>query len=292
MVRSRNKVVIAALFVLPAFLIYTVLLVNPIVQSIYMSFFSWNGIAASKLVYVGLSNYKELLAMSEFWRSLSNVGKFILIGFLIQMPLSFFLGVLITSKLRGMRFFKTAFFLPVVLPITAVSLMWTFILFPNGGLLNTLMQAIGLEGAIQNWLGDTSVVTYTTPLINMWVYAGLNMIIFSAGIVGIPEQVYQAGEIDGATGLLRIWHITLPLMKETFKIYSVLCLTGAFRVFDIIFVMTGGGPNGASDVPTTMLYYQAFKYQNFGLANSIGTIILVVGLILSVATNKFFRDSR
>ncbi|WP_239617745.1 carbohydrate ABC transporter permease [Cohnella mopanensis] len=292
MISNRSKYATAALFLLPAFAVYTVLLIYPVLQSVFMSFYEWNGIAGSKMVFSGLDNYKTMFQMPEFWTSLANVLKFILIGFALQMPLSFFLGYLISRKMKGNRFFKTAFFMPVVLPMTAVALMWTFILFPNGGLFNTLLTEIGLGNLVRNWLGDTTIVTYTTPIINMWVYAGLNMIIFSAGIVGIPEQLYQAAAIDGATGWRKLRYITIPLLKDTFKIYAVTCFTGSLRVFDIIFVMTSGGPNGASDVPATLLYYQGFKYMNFGLANSIGTFILVAGLFLSIVTNRYLNNDK
>lgn len=288
--RSFNFHLVAVLFVLPAFLLYTILLINPILQAVYQSFFSWDGIAQSSLVFAGLDNYRELMASSEFWRALANVGKFVIVGFLLQMPVSFILSLVITSKIKAVRFFKTAYFLPVIFPMTAIAIMWNFILWPTGGLLDAIMQVFGLGGLIQDWLGDPNVVSFTVPLVNMWVYAGLNMIIFAAGIVGIPNDIYEAAEIDGASGFSRIWRITVPLMKESFKIYAIMCITGCLRVFDIVFVMTGGGPNGASDVPASLLYYSAFRWQKFGIANSIGTVILVLGLVTSALMNKFISS--
>ncbi|HEY5584656.1 MAG TPA: sugar ABC transporter permease [Ruminiclostridium sp.] len=288
--RRWNFHLVAILFVLPALLLYTILLINPVIQSVRMSFFSWNGIAQSPLVYVGLENFKELIQNGEFWRALANVGKFLVVGFLLQMPLSFILSLIITSKIKAIKFFKTAFFIPVILPVTAISIMWTFILWPTGGVINSIMQTLGMQGLIQDWLGDPHIVSITIPLINMWIAAGLNMIVFSAGIVSIPEELYEAAEIDGATGFKKIWKITIPLLKETIKIYCVLCVTGCLKVFDIVYVMTSGGPNGASDVPATLLYYSAFKYQKYGFASSIGTVILVLGLVVSLLINKFVNN--
>ncbi|HEX2926585.1 MAG TPA: sugar ABC transporter permease [Ruminiclostridium sp.] len=288
--RRWNFHLVAILFVLPALLLYTVLLINPVVQSVKMSFFSWNGIAQSPQIFVGLDNYKELIHSSEFWRALANVGKFLVVGFVLQMPVAFILSLIITSKIKGIKFFKTIFFIPVILPITAISIMWTFILWPTGGALNSVLQALGMHGLIKDWLGDPNIVAITIPLINLWIAAGLNMIIFSAGIVNIPEDLYEAAEIDGATGFKKVWNITLPLLKETIKIYAVLCVTGCLKVFDIVYVMTSGGPNGASDVPATLLYYSAFKYQKYGFASSIGTVILVLGLVVSILINKFVSN--
>lgn len=288
--RRWNFHLVAVLFVLPAILLYTVLLINPVIQSVRMSFFSWNGIAQSPLVFAGLDNYKELLQSGEFWRALANVGKFLAVGFLLQMPVSFILSLIITSNIKAVRFFKTIFFVPVILPITAISIMWTFILWPTGGSLNSIMQLLGMQALIQDWLGDPNIVSITIPLINLWIAVGLNMIIFSAGMVSIPEELYEAAEIDGATGVKKVWNITLPLMKESIKIYSVLCVTGCLKVFDIVYVMTSGGPNGASDVPATLLYYSAFKYQKYGFASSIGTVILILGLAVSILINKFVNN--
>lgn len=291
MIKKRwNFHLAAILFVLPALLLYTLLLINPVIQSVRMSLFSWNGIAQSPLVYVGLDNYRELAQSGEFRRALANVGKFLAVGFLLQMPMSFLLGLFITNKIKAVRFFKTAFFIPVILPITAISIMWTFILWPTGGVVNSLMQALGMQGLIQDWLGDPKIVSVTVPLVNMWIAVGLNMIIFSSGLVGIPDELYEAAEMDGAIGFKKIWNITIPLLKDTFKVYSVLCVTGCLKVFDIVYVMTSGGPNGASDVPATLLYYSAFKYQKYGFANSIGTVILILGLAGSVLINKFVNN--
>lgn len=286
---KRRQYITAALFLLPALLLYTVILINPIIQTVYQSFFSWNGIAQSPMVFNGLNNFSQLLANAAFWRALKNVGIFLLVGFMIQMPISFLLALYTTSKLRFMRFYKTSFFIPVVLPMAAIGIMWNFILWPNNGLLNGLLQALGLGSLIKDWLGSPSVVPFTIPLVNTWVFVGQNMLIFAAGIVNIPRELHEAAQIDGATGTKRLFRITLPLLKETFKIYAILCITGCLKVFDIIYVMTKGGPNGASDVPATLLYYSAFRYDNYGFANAIGVVILVLGLGGSVLLNKFLK---
>lgn len=237
------------------------------------------------MVFVGLTNYAKTFSSPRFWISIINTGWFIVGGFLVLMPLSFFLALVITSKLRCIRFFKTAYFLPVVLPITAISLIWTYLLYPNGGLVNSLMEMMGLKGA--NWLGNPDIAIFIVVLVNEWVYAGLNMLIFAAGMMAIPEELYEAATIDGAGAFQRILFITIPNLSESFKIFSILCITGCLRSFDLIFVMTNGGPAHATEMPALLLYNEAFKYQNFGVGNAIGVFILVVGLGLSMVFNKF-----
>ena len=289
--RKVNRYFIIVIFLLPAILIYTTFLTYPITQTIYQSFFSWNGIMQSPLEFVGLDNYRDLYGNKEFFQALANSGRFLIVGFALQMPLSFLLGLFITSKLKFAKIFKTLYFLPVVIPMTAVGIMWGIILLPNGGLFNEVLQVLGLGFLVKDWLGSTTVVPWTLPMVNLWAFVGLNMIIFSAGIVNIPSDIYEAAEIDGATGLVKIFRITLPLMKNTFKTYAILCVTGCLKVFDIVFIMTSGGPNRASDVPATMLYYAGFRYQKFGLANSIGVTIFVLGLVASILINKVIRNN-
>ncbi len=274
------------LFLLPAIALYTIFLINPIVQTVYMSFFEWNGVMKSPMRYIGWDNYVEMIGNKVFWKSLLNSFWFIVGSFVILMPLSFALALVITSKIRMRRFFKTAFFIPVVLPLTAVGLMWGFILYPNGGLVNLLLENMGLHAWAKNWLGDSTLAIFSVVFVNEWIWAGFNMMIFSAGLVNISEEINQAAEMDGAIGWKKMRYVTIPMLNESFKIFSVLAITGSLRVFDIIYVMTQGGPNNASDVPATLLYYEGFRYNNFGVSNSIGVAILVLSLLGSILLNK------
>lgn len=286
---GRKPYFIAIAFILPAFLLYTLAFIVPIFQTGYMSFFSWNGIKNVALEFVGLKNYTEMFHKEEFYHSLKNVGVFIVASFVLILPIAMALAHIITSKLKGLRFFKIAFFMPSVLPLTAVGLMWQFLLKGDGGLVNMVLSALGGSALTRDWLGEPAIAIYVVVIVNAWIYAGLNMIIFASGMVAIPEQFYEAAALDGAVGFKRLIYITLPLMNETLKIFSILAFTQSLRVFGQIFVMTNGGPNGATDVPTTLLYYEAFKYNNFGLGNAIGTFIIVASLICTVVLNKLMN---
>ncbi|MCQ6558488.1 carbohydrate ABC transporter permease [Paenibacillus mendelii] len=282
------------LFLLPVFLLYTLIFIVPVFQTAYMSFFSWNGIKSVPLEYVGWSNYVDMFQKPEFYRSLKNVGVFILASFVLILPIGFTLALIITSKMRGRRFFKVAYFMPAILPLTSVGLMWQFLLKGDGGFVNKVLEIMGLGVLQQDWLGQPAIAIYVVVVVNAWIYVGLNMIIFASGIVSISDEIYEAASLDGAVGWKKILYITVPLMRETFKIFSVLAVTQSLRVFGQIFVMTGGGPNGATDVPTTMLYNESFKYNNFGMGNSIGTFIIVTGFILTILLNKLMssKESR
>lgn len=274
------------LFLLPALALFCLLLLTPIVQAIYQSFFSWKGIAGAPMKPVGVNNYISIFNNPLFWRSLSNSLILMAGGFLVLMPLSFLLALVITSNIRGVRFYKTAYFMPVMLPVTAVGLMWVYMLEPNWGLVNTLLKAAGLGNFAMAWLAIPTVNVVVVTLVNEWIYAGLNMLIFAAGLVAIDETLYEAAQIDGATGWQRVRFITLPLCKNSFKVFSVMCVTGCLKAFDLIYAMTKGGPNQTSEMPATFLYSQAFTYRYFGMGNAVGTIILVLGLALSLLVNR------
>ena len=284
--RQRHLTLLySVLFLLPALAIFCLLLLTPIVQAIHQSFYSWKGIAGAPMKPVGISNYVATFSNPLFWRSLGNALILMAGGFLILMPLSFILALVITSNIKGVRFYKTAYFMPVMLPITAVGLMWVYMLEPNWGLINQTLRSIGLGQFAIAWLAIPTVNVVVVTLVNEWIYAGLNMLIFAAGLVAIDEALFEAAQIDGATGWQRIRFITLPLCKNSFKVFSVLCVTGCLKAFDLIYAMTRGGPNQTSEMPATFLYSQAFTYRYFGMGNAVGTIILVLGLALSLMIN-------
>lgn len=280
---------ISILYILPALLLFCVFLLSPIVQAIIQSFYSWKGIAGIPMKFVGLKNYSSLIFDEKFWYAMFNSFLFMVGAFLVLMPLAFLLAVIITSNIKGTRFYKTAFFMPVMLPITAVGLMWVYILEPNWGLLNSLLVKIELSHLAANWLGTPFLNVVSVVLVNEWIFAGLNMLIFAAGLVAIPEELYEAATIDGAKKIQQLLHITLPQMKNSFQVFSVIAITGCLKTFDLIYAMTQGGPNRTSEVPATLLYNEAFVYKNFGKGNAIGTIILLIGLFLSVLISKFIQ---
>lgn len=179
-----------------------------------------------------------------------------------------------------------------VTAMSTVALMWTFMLNPNFGIFNTIENIFGLHGTIPDVLTIKTVNVWIVVLVNEWMYAGYNMLIFAAGLVAIPDELNEAAALDGATGWQRIRYIILPLMKNSFKVFSILCITGCLKVFDIIWAMTRGGPNDISSTPSIMLYTQGFSYKLFGRSSAYGVILLVLGVVLSLITNHLFREDK
>ncbi len=283
---SRINIVI---FLAPAMLLFILFILYPVCNTIYLSFHNWKGIYGSPMTFAGLTNYKQVLQNDAFWRSLLNSFYFMIGGFFILMPLSFALALLITSKLKGTKLMKTAYFMPVMLSTTAVALMWVYILNPSYGALNGLLSSVGLEHLTQDWLSTPGLNIWCIILVNEWMYAGYNMLIFAAGLVSIPGDIYEAAAIDGCTGWKKLRYISIPLSKESFKIFSILCITGCLKAFDLVWAMTKGGPNHTSEVPASLLYNEAFTFKFFGNSSAIGVLLLTLGIFLSITVNKVLK---
>lgn len=288
--RKKKNLFWSIAFILPALSLVCVFLLYPVFEAMKLSLYKWTGIARAKPLFIGIENYKAVFQSPRFWLSMRNSLFFMIGGFVVLMPLAFLLATIITSKMRGVKFFKVSYYLPVMLPVTAVGLIWVYMLQPDWGLVNSVFEKIGLSEWAINWLGTPTINVITVVLVNEWIFAGFNMLIFAAGLVSIPQDVYESAKIDGADKWKTLIYITLPLMKESFKVFAVLCICGCLKTFDLMFSMTGGGPNHTSEVPATLLYTEAFSSKNFGRGNAIGVVILVLGLVLSIGLNKAMKS--
>lgn len=284
--KKRKENIIIALFLAPSLLIFMIFILYPVFNTIYLSFHSWKGIYGSNLIFVGFDNYIRVLKSEHFYKALLNSVYFLIGGFIILMPLSFLLALLITSKLKYTKLMKTSFFMPIMLSITAVALMWVYILNPTFGAVNTILRALGLNSLAKEWLSTPVLNVWSIVLVNEWTYAGYNMLIFASGLISIPKSIYESAEIDGCVGIKKLIYISIPLCKESFKIFSILCITGCLKVFDLVWAMTKGGPNRTSETPATLLYNEAFTFKSFGTSAAIGVILLILGIILSISLTK------
>lgn len=290
MKRKSKEYLISIVFLAPALILLMLFIVYPVLDALHLSFHSWKGLFGQPKKFVGLQNYIKALSSENFWQAMMNCVWFMIGSFLVLMPLAFGLALLITSTLKGTRIMKTAYFMPVMLGTTAVALMWTNILNSNWGPIAQFLNFIGLDGLVFDWLATPVLNVILVVLVNEWMYAGYNMLIFAAGLVSIPSTLYEAATIDGCGRIQRLRYITLPLMKNTFKIFSVLAFTGSLKVFDIIWAMTRGGPNNVSSTPGIIIYTEAFQYKLFGRSSAYSIILLVFGIVLSLIVNRVFRQ--
>ncbi|MCD9024191.1 carbohydrate ABC transporter permease [Cohnella silvisoli] len=287
--RLKSRHLQIAMFLLPALLFYAVLLVYPVLRTFFLSLHEWNGFAGSKVEYVAFDNFKLVFEDEIFWKSLKNVMVVMLLSIAIQIPAGLFLALLLNGKWKGIRFFKAAFFMPVIMSATSISLLWKFILYPGDGLVDGLLMKMGLEDSIRAWLADPSINLYTVILICCWQGLGVVMIIFLSGLVSIPDAIKEAALIDGANRRQRLWFVTLPLIREAVAINVILLVIGTLKIFDNIYVLTDGGPNHATDVLGTFLYKEAFRNNRFGMASAIAVVMFLLGFVLTLVANRAMR---
>ncbi|WNR42861.1 carbohydrate ABC transporter permease [Paenibacillus roseipurpureus] len=284
----RNRKAIL-LFLLPALFIYTCLTMLPILASFGFAFTSWHGITGEAIKYAGISNFTKLLKDEFFWISLKNIALFMVLTLDIQIPVGFVAALLLSKGLKFSKMFRTIIFLPQIVSITATSLIWYFILLPNDGVLTTLLTMIGFGEYARNWLVDSHTAMVSIILVNAWIGVGFHMTVFSAAIAGIPKDIEDAAQIDGVTGLKRIVSIIIPLVWESMKICVIIVVTAVLKAFDVVFVMTQGGPNGLTQVPTTLLYDQAFRYDNYGIASAISILIFLLSISITILSLKILQ---
>jgi len=281
-----NKKTIA-LFVLPAFIIYAIFALFPIAYNIYMSLFNTD--LMSGMNFIGFGNYTGLFKDRTFRHALSN-NIFMVFGSLIaHMPLAMFFANAIYKKIKGSAFFQTVFFLPSVICGVAVGLTWTFIYNGNYGLLNAFLKFIGLGDLSQVWLANKDLAMFCIIIVIMWQYVGYHMVIQLAAMRNIDASFYEAAEIDGATGWQQFKYITFPMIKPILKVDAVLIITGSLKYYDLVAVMTSGGPNHATEVMSTYMYYQAFNVLKYGYASAIGVILMALCIMSVGISNTVFR---
>ena len=268
------------LFVLPALALFATFVLLPLVSALYYSFTVWDGLRVPE--WVGWRNYVRAWNDSVHVRSYLNVGVYIAGTLVVEVAFGLLMAVLLASGRRVFGFLRGLFFSPMVLSMVAAGLLWTYVYDYRRGLLNEGLRAVGLGEWAHPWLSDGGTAMLAVIIVSGWKYAGFYMIIFLAALRRIPVTLYEAAMLDGATPLQRLWHITLPLLRETGIVAVLLCVTGGFAAFDLFFTMTNGGPFNATEIPTTWIVKQAFDRHNMGYGAALTIVMTVVVGIVSL----------
>ncbi|MBA2939114.1 sugar ABC transporter permease [Paenibacillus sp. CGMCC 1.16610] len=275
---------------LPALVIYLGIAVVPIGLSLYYSAMNWDGI--SPMTFIGLDNFIEIMKDPIFWNSLKNNIFIMIAGIVGTIPFGLLLALLLNKKLKGSGFFRTVGFLPVVISSVIVSLIWGMIYNTEYGMLNSVLGLFGLDSLKQNWLGSTEWSMLSISITYIWQNCGLYMVILLAALQNIPAEVNEAAHMDGATGLKKTFLITIPMIRDTLVVAIVYSISGSFRVFDLIQVMTGGGPAHYTEVMTIYMYNNAFVNMRFGYGSAVSILILVFSLIVVTVVNKLGMEKK
>lgn len=275
------------LFVGPAFAVYAVFGLIPIVYNAYISLFRTNLMGEG--TFIGFQNYLNLFKDQFFRQAVANNIKFVIGSYAAHMVLAMLLSNILFQKIRGSKLFQSVFFMPSVMCGTAIGMLWSFIYHPNFGLVNKIFEAVGLGEYAKMWLSDEKTVVPCLIIVTMWQFVGYHMIIQLAGMKNIDSELYEAAMIDGAGRWQQFTKITFPLMKNILKIDSVLIVTGSLKLYDLVAVTTSGGPNHASEVLSTYMYSQGFKALKFGYSSAIAMILLLLCVAAYLIINRAFK---
>lgn len=274
---------------LPAVLIYCLFVFVPVVWSAYYGFFDWSGIGES--TFIGMDNYKEIIHDSVFWRALINNFIFILAAVFGQVPIALVLAILLHKSNGLQRFLRSAIFLPMVISTVVIGMVWQYIYHPQIGVLNLVLDKLGLESWKLEWLADPKIAIFSLipPLI--WSYVGLYLIIFISALQNIPSQIHDAAQIDGVSGLRKIVTVTLPMIWPTLQVAIVLCISGSLKSFDLVYIMTRGGPAHATELLATYMYNFTFSSFRYGFGSAISTTIVILSLLL-IGTSQWLTSRK
>ncbi|WP_141503094.1 carbohydrate ABC transporter permease [Paenibacillus luteus] len=277
------------LFMLPAFIVYSLFVMVPMLGSFYFSFTDWNGLNA-RYHFVGINNYISLIHDAEVWIALKNTIVFAVLVTLIQNVLSLLLAILVDGSSWVKRFLRVVYLIPALLSALAIGYIWSYLYNPVLGVINMALQNIGLGHWAQDWLGDPKWSMYSVVFTNIWQWMGLSMIIYLAGLQAIPGDLYEAADIDGAGNWERFVKITFPLIAPAFTVNILISIIGSFKVFDIIYVMTKGGPGTATESLAILLYKKAFNFNEMGYGTAIAIVMFLIILFISIFQLRILRS--
>jgi raffinose/stachyose/melibiose transport system permease protein len=276
--RNMRKAVTISLFTAPALIVYLVYVVYPILSTLSYSFYSWDG--TSDKTFIGLDNYVQLFHDAIFWTSLTNNAWVVITSVFVQIPLGMIMALMLFAPIRGIRLFSSVYFLPFLMSTVAIGLLWVYMFDPINGIINQLINFLGFENVA--WLSDENTALIAILLVVVWQFSPFYMILFKAAMVGIGEELYESAEIDGANSWQKFFHITLPLLMPTIVSSSILAIVGSLKAFDIFYIMTGGGPNHATELMGTYMFKQAFINFNMGYASAIAFIMFLIALVVTI----------
>lgn len=277
------------IFVLPSFLLFALIVILPIFMSGYYSMLNWDGIGEGK--FIGLQNFIDLFKNSSegFGKSIMNSIILAVLSVFVQLPIALILALVLASGVKGEGFYRTVFFIPVIISTVVIGQLWMKVYNPSYGLLNTLLNNIGLGSLSRAWLGETQTSLIAAFIPSVWQYIGYHMLLMYAAIKTIPDEIYEAARIDGASSFKTALRITIPLIRPIIKVCIIFAIIGSLKVFDLVYILTNGGPVHSSEVPSTLMYNTIFNKYMYGSGSAMAIFIVLECLVLTLIVQKFFK---
>lgn len=273
------------LYLLPSLAMFSVFFVAPFVQTVFFSLQDWDSIGAMK--YIGISNYLEMFRDEVFLASVIRVLRYAVIQALLQIGLGLFFASLLRGEKKGNGFFRAVYFLPYIISSAAICTMFTVMYDNDIGLINNFLRFMGLDRLTHIWLGEEKTAFYATIAVPIWQGLGMYIVILLSGLQGISDEYYEAAKIDGATSFQAFRKITVPLLWPIIQICIILSVSGAFKNFDYVYMLTGGGPGSSTHVPATFMYDKAFIGMRYGYGSAVAVFIFCMGFLFTVIFKAF-----
>ena len=280
------------LFLLPALILFIGVLIAPIIMSVFYSFTEWNGLKTP--IFIGLSNYKELFTSKSIniMRALKNAMLLAVLSTFIQLPFALWLALRLSRKPKGERAFLSIYFMPVLISTVVIGQLWLKIYNPDYGVLNLTLKSLGLEKLTRIWLGDKKTALWAAFVPILWQYVGYHMLLMYAGIKGVPPELNEAAMLDGCTEGQVSRYIIIPYIKPILRVSVIFAVTGSLKSFDLIYVLTNGGPNHATEVPSTLMINMLFLRNRYGMGSTIAVMLIVLCFVFALLINMVFKEEK
>lgn len=272
--KQRRASLAPYLWILPAILVYGIFKLGPLIGGIYLALLRWDGIEDPR--FVGLRNFDKILNDKLTLMVLGNNVEYAVITVVGKIVLSLFLAIMLNQALRGRTFYRTGLFMPVVMSFVVIGILWRWLFNTEFGLINNLLENLGLGFLALDWLGDTNIALKSLTMVDIWKWYGFHMVIFLAGLQSIPDELYEAARIDGASVWQQFLHVTLPMLQPVMIVNVTISVMGAFNVFDIPYVMTEGGPANSTNVMALHIFLRGFKFYRFGFSAALSYVLLTI----------------
>lgn len=269
-------------FLLPALIIYAVFALYPMVGALELSFYNWDGVSADRN-FVGLQNYVQIFTQDPvFWTAVRNSIAWVVMSLIVPTLVGLMLALALNQQLFARTAFRAIFYLPAIIASIAVATIWSWMYNPILGVVNAALKSLGMSEAIRDWLGDPKIALFSIFIAYVWQSSGVSMVLFLAGLQGVPEELKEAARVDGANRWHVFWHVIRPCLRETFVVVTVLTVINSLKVFDLIVGMTSGGPAQSTQVLALWSYTQSFSLHDFGNGMAIAMVLLAITLIIVV----------
>ena len=272
-------------------MVYFTFTVAGIFRTFYYSGFNWSGLGpVTNSAFVGLGNYARLMKDPGFWHAVRNNFLLVFVSIVFQLSFGMVLALILNTGYKGVKALRTIYFMPLLLSTVATGTIWLLMLAPYMGLFDWVLKIISPTVRL-SWLGSEQVVMFAVLFVICWQYTPQYMILLRAGMTGIPEELYEAATIDGATRWQQFWSMTLPLLSGTLKTSAVLSIVGSLKYFDLIWIMTLGGPNGYSELMATFMYKRAFNQDRMGYASTVASCMVIISFVV-IAIFRFMTRKK